>query len=90
MRAALAGHDFGAVYQVLIEQDGYTQAQIGQLTGQRQPEVSTVLNGRKILFFAVLVRVASGLGIPPGYVGLACCPCPHTCGNLPQTETKGT
>jgi hypothetical protein len=77
MRRALAGRDIGAVYRILTLR-GFIQARIGVLTGQSQPEVSAIVNGRKVIAVAVLARIAVGLGIPPGYLGLACCPCPHT------------
>jgi hypothetical protein len=38
----------------------------------------TIIHGRRIHSHAVLSRIADGLGIPGGYLGLTCCPCPHT------------
>ena len=85
MRQALAGRDIGAVYQILTRL-GYSQTRIGVLTGQPQPQVPAITLGRKVIAVAVLARIAVGLGIPPGYLGLACCPCPHTTRCLPAAE----
>jgi hypothetical protein len=87
MRTALATHDFGTVYWLLIKQSGYTQAKIGKLVGHRQPYISETINGRSVLGFALLHRITHGLGIPPGYVGLACCPCPHNPGPSPEVRS---
>ena len=81
MRTALAAHDFGTVYKMLQRRHGIAhQWRIGWLTGQSQPQVSATMAGRQIISYAVILRIANGLGIPPAYVGLACCPCPHTGG----------
>jgi len=47
------------------------QRQIAELVGMSQSEVSEILNGRKVMGYSVLVRVAKGLGIPRGVMGLA-------------------
>ncbi|MGH4012932.1 MAG: helix-turn-helix domain-containing protein [Pseudonocardiaceae bacterium] len=70
MHRALAGRDISTVYRLLCD-DGLTQAQISKLTGQSQSEVSEILNGRRVLSYAVLERIADGLGIPRGHMGLA-------------------
>jgi transcriptional regulator with XRE-family HTH domain len=70
MRAALARRDIGAVYRILTGA-GISQRQIGNLTGQSQSEVSEILQGRQVLGYAVLARIAEGLGIARGLMGLA-------------------
>ncbi|MBI3688328.1 MAG: helix-turn-helix transcriptional regulator [Actinobacteria bacterium] len=72
MRAALARHDLSAVYRML-QQHGYGQNTIGALTGQSQPEVSGIIHGRQVRHYDLLARIAHGLGIPPGHLGLAWC-----------------
>ncbi len=77
MRRALEERDIGRVYRIL-RRLGFTQNRLGTLTGQSQPEISAIMNGRNVVAVVVLARIADGLGIPPGYLGLACCPCPHS------------
>lgn len=72
MRAALRRQDLATVFHRLARL-GYSQRGIAALTGQSQPEISAVLHGRKILTYATLNRVAEGLGIPRGYLGLSWC-----------------
>ena len=70
MHRALAVRDLGTVYRLLTEA-GVSQRRIAELTGQRQSEVSEVLAGRQVQAYDVLVRVADGLGVPRGLMGLA-------------------
>ncbi|MGH3939750.1 MAG: helix-turn-helix domain-containing protein [Pseudonocardiaceae bacterium] len=70
MRAALRDRDIGAVYRMLGDA-GISQRQIAERTGQAQSEVSAVCNGRQVIVYDVLKRIADGLGIPCGYLGLA-------------------
>lgn len=70
MRAALAERDIGAVYRMLTKA-GVTQRQIANLTGQSQSEVSAIVQGRQVTGYALLTRIADGLGIPRGWMGLA-------------------
>ena len=70
MRAALAGHDLAAVYRMLGHQ-GVSQRRIAALTGQGQSDISETLKGRQIMAYEVLTRIADGLGVPRGYMGLA-------------------
>ncbi|MBI3685721.1 MAG: hypothetical protein HY241_00020 [Actinobacteria bacterium] len=44
-------------------------------------EVSGIVHGRQVRTYDLLVRIALGLGIPPGYMGLAWCT--HTDCQLP-------
>jgi hypothetical protein len=70
MRIALAARDISTVYRRLRGY-GVTQRQIGQLTGQSQSEVCEIIQGRTVMAYDVLVRIADGLGMPRGYLGLA-------------------
>jgi hypothetical protein len=70
MRIALAARDISTVYRRLRVY-GVTQRQIGQLTGQSQSEVCEIIQGRQVMSYDVLVRIADGLGMPRGYLGLA-------------------
>lgn len=69
-RAALAARDIGAVFRLLTEQQ-VSQRTIANLTGMAQSEVSEVRHGRRVQSYDVLVRVAEGLGVPRGWMGLA-------------------
>lgn len=70
MRTALAARDISAVYRNL-RKEGISQRQIAALTGQSQSEVSEILKGRQVMAYDVLARIADGLGVPRGYMGLA-------------------
>ncbi|MGH3811653.1 MAG: helix-turn-helix domain-containing protein [Pseudonocardiaceae bacterium] len=70
MHRALAARDISTVYRLLCDA-GLSQTQISKLTGQSQSEVSEILNGRRVLSYAVLERICDGLGIPRGHMGLA-------------------
>ncbi|GLZ39367.1 helix-turn-helix transcriptional regulator [Actinokineospora sp. NBRC 105648] len=70
MRDALAIRDIGAVFR-LLRRHGVSQRRIGALTGQAQAEVSTIVRGRQVMAYDVLVRIADGLGIPRERMGLA-------------------
>ncbi len=70
MRRVLAARDVSAVFRVLADA-GITQRRIAELTGMGQSEVSEVLGGRRVMAYKVLVRIADGLGVPPGWMGLA-------------------
>ena len=70
MRAALSARDITRVYR-LLQKIGFSQQKIAALTGQSQPEVSAIIHGRKVMAYDVLARIADGLGVPRGYMGLA-------------------
>ena len=74
MFAAVRARDFTRIYR-LLQKHGYSQQRIGALTGQSQPEVSSVIHGRKIMAYDVMQRIAGGLGIPRGIAGLCFCSC---------------
>ena len=70
MRDALARREISSVYR-LLRRHGVSQRQIAALTGQSQSEVSEILKGRQVMAYDVLTRIACGLGVPRGYMGLA-------------------
>jgi Helix-turn-helix len=74
MRQALADQDIGTVYR-LLGRLGFSQQRIAGLTGQGQSEVSAIIHGRRVISYQVLSRIAEGLGIPRGYLGLSWCAC---------------
>ncbi|WP_199853105.1 transcriptional regulator [Plantactinospora sp. BC1] len=41
------------------------------MTGQSQSEISEIIKGRQVMAYDVLLRIAEGLSIPRGYMGLA-------------------
>jgi tetratricopeptide (TPR) repeat protein/transcriptional regulator with XRE-family HTH domain len=73
MRYALVRHDIGEVYR-LLGAAGVSQRRIAALTGQNQSEVCEISRGRQVQAYDVLARIADGLGIPRGYMGLAYSP----------------
>jgi transcriptional regulator with XRE-family HTH domain len=80
LRPSLAARDVRALFRWL-QRRGWSQARIASATGQSQPEVSAIMNGRTVCAYAVLRRIADGLGIPRGYLGLShCVACPDPAG----------
>lgn len=72
-RRALAGRDIAAVFRML-RAAGVSQVNIALATGQRQSEVSEIVSGRQVQSVAVQERIADGLGVPRGWMGLAYTP----------------
>ncbi|MCP2257224.1 hypothetical protein LX15_000909 [Streptoalloteichus tenebrarius] len=70
MRVALARRDISEVYR-LLGRTGVSQRQIAALTGQSQSEICDIVQGRQVQAYDLLVRIADGLSIPRGYMGLA-------------------
>jgi tetratricopeptide (TPR) repeat protein/transcriptional regulator with XRE-family HTH domain len=70
LRVALARRDISEVYR-LLGAVGVSQRQIAALTGQNQSEISDISQGRQVQAYDLLARIADGLGIPRGYMGLA-------------------
>ncbi len=67
---ALAARDITAVYK-LLQAAGIPQRDIAAMTGQSQSEVSEILKGRQVMAYDVHKRIADGLDIPRGLMGLA-------------------
>lgn len=67
--AALTTRNIGVVYTMLADH-GFTQRQIGALTGQAQSEVFEIMHGRIVQSYDTLVRIAGGLGVPRALMGL--------------------
>lgn len=70
MRVALARRDISEVYR-LLGSAGISQRRIAAHTGQNQSEISDINQGRQVQAYDLLARIADGLGIPRGYMGLA-------------------
>lgn len=68
-RRALAKRDLSVVYQ-LLNDAGLSQVSIGRLTGQKQSEIADILAGRRVHSYDLLCRIADGLGVPRGRLGL--------------------
>jgi transcriptional regulator with XRE-family HTH domain len=69
-REDLANRDVSAIFR-LLRDGGMSQRQIAQLVKMSQSEVSAIFRGRQVQAYDVLVRIADGLGIPRGLMGLA-------------------
>jgi hypothetical protein len=71
MREALAERDIGGVYR-LHQRYGVSQRAIAAMTQRPQAEVSDIVAGRRRVYaYRVLFRVADGLGVQRGRMGLA-------------------
>lgn len=79
VRAALAAHEIGTVYRLLVNA-GIAQRRLAALTGTSQSQVSEILHGRRVSGYDVLVRIADGLGVPRGWMGLSYGPDGAYCG----------
>jgi transcriptional regulator with XRE-family HTH domain/tetratricopeptide (TPR) repeat protein len=66
----LAARDIGEVYRALTRL-GVSQRRIATLVGQSQSEVSEIIKGRVVKEYALLERIAEGLGIPRELMGLS-------------------
>lgn len=72
-RQALSRRDIADVYRILRDV-GVSQADIAVATGQKQSEISEIISGRQVQSVALLERIADGLGVPRGWLGLAYVP----------------
>jgi transcriptional regulator with XRE-family HTH domain len=71
MLLALARRDLASVFRQL-QHLGLSQRRIAASTGQPQSEVGEVVSGSRVISsYDLLVRIAHGLGIPRGLLGLA-------------------
>lgn len=69
MRRALAERDLAGVFR-LLRRVGVSQRAMAAATGLSPSEVYEVLHGRKVMAYDVLCRIADGLGVPRGHLGL--------------------
>lgn len=69
-RHALARRDITTVFRTLRDA-GINQASIALATGQGQSEISEIISGRQVQSVVLLERIADGLGVPRGWMGLA-------------------
>lgn len=71
MRRALARRDIKTVYRIL-QRHGMSQRWIAAQTEQSQSEVSEIVAGRRwVGNYDLLLRIALGLVLPRGWLGLA-------------------
>ena len=70
MRRALACRDIGVVYGLLLRH-GVGREQIAEFSGLSCSDVAEIIEGRRVEDYDVLCRIAEGLGVPRGYMGLA-------------------
>jgi transcriptional regulator with XRE-family HTH domain/tetratricopeptide (TPR) repeat protein len=70
MRRSLAERDLAGVFR-LLRRVGISQRAVAAATGMSPSEVYEVLHGRKVMAYDVLCRIADGLGVPRGRLGLA-------------------
>lgn len=70
MREALARRDVGQIFTLLNRRHGMTQRRIAELAGFAASEVYEITRGRQVMAYDVLARIAEGLGVPRGLMGL--------------------
>src|SRR4051812_9622455 len=70
MRRALARRDLATVFE-LLRRVGTPQRVIATLTGLAPSEVYEISRGRRVMAYDVLCRIADGLGVTRGHLGLA-------------------
>ncbi len=69
-RRALAHRDITTVFRILRDA-GVSQTRLAHATGQQQSEISEIISGRQVQSVALLERIADGLGVCRGWMGLA-------------------
>ncbi len=70
VRAILVARDIGGLFRA-IKATGVSYRRIAELVGMSQSEVCDILQGRRVLSYEVLVRIAEGLSVPRARMGLA-------------------
>lgn len=70
VREACAARDIGAIFRFLHD-GGLRQREIAVLVKMSQSEVTEIIKGRQVQAYDVLVRIADGLSIPRGLMGLS-------------------
>ena len=84
MADALARRDIGTVFKIYRQWTGATQTQIAAVCGLPQSHVSDIMNGRRqVTSLEIFERIADGIGIPRGRIGLAERP-----GAVPEPRTE--
>jgi transcriptional regulator with XRE-family HTH domain len=68
LRQAAADRDIAGLFR--LRPAGMTQRRLAELVGMSQSEVADILAGRKVKNYDVFVRIAAGLVIPRGMMGL--------------------
>ncbi|SBV07058.1 hypothetical protein YW3DRAFT_03036 [Streptomyces sp. MnatMP-M77] len=72
VRAALAEHDFAAAFTLFKKWGGLSQNRIASACRLTPGKVSTIISGsQRVTSFDVVCRIADGLRIPGGLLGLA-------------------
>ncbi|WP_424922049.1 helix-turn-helix domain-containing protein [Streptomyces sp. wa53] len=72
VRAALIEHDFAAVFTLIKKWGGLSQNRIASACQLTPGKVSTIISGaQRVTSFDVVCRIADGLRIPGGLLGLA-------------------
>ncbi|MEU5288833.1 helix-turn-helix domain-containing protein [Streptomyces sp. NPDC020755] len=72
VRAALIEHDFAAVFALIKKWSGLSQNRIASACQLTPGKVSTIISGsQRVTSFDVICRIADGLRIPGGLLGLA-------------------
>ncbi|MFN2534439.1 MAG: hypothetical protein ABR528_04235 [Pseudonocardiaceae bacterium] len=69
-RRALFRRDIAEVFRILRDA-GVSQVSLARAPGQQQSDVSEIISGRHVQSIALLERIADGLGMPRGWMGLA-------------------
>lgn len=70
MHRACVSRDITALFRAVIA-GGMSQRRLSELVHMSQSEISEIMTGRRVSAYAVLLRVADGLGIERGIMGLA-------------------
>lgn len=71
-KARCSAHDFAEVLRLMQKYTGYTNSRIARLTEMTPSRISDILNGRiRVRSNEVIERIADGLRIPGGMLGLA-------------------
>lgn len=68
VRTACAKRDIADIFR--LRPSGMTQRRLAELVGMSQSEVADILAGRQVKSYDVFVRIAEGLSIPRGMMGL--------------------
>ena len=70
VREACAARDISTIFGFLVD-SGMSQRELAVLVKMNQSEIVEILKGRQVQAYDMLVRIADGLGIPRGLMGLA-------------------